>query len=85
MAVVIELSKWTGRMSSAYALPMPAEDEVVMSNRAFRVSDALWDDYGKACRSLGTTRSDDLRRHMVATVATYERKQRLIARESAES
>jgi hypothetical protein len=82
MTVLAEIDEWTERLSSAYASPMPAEDEPAMSNRAFRVSDDLWERYGLACKRLATTRSDELRRHMMAVVAVDEREQRRIARES---
>lgn len=86
MTVMMEIDSWTGRIGSAYAVPMqPEGDDSAMSNRAFRVPDALWESYGRACKALGTTRSDELRRHMVAVVGAFERKQRQIARESTDS
>lgn len=41
-------------------------------NRVIRVDDKLWADYGQACAAKGTTRSDDLRAHMVNEVEKTE-------------
>lgn len=81
MGMLVEINKWTDRMDGAYAALMPTEDDAAMSNRAFRVPDALWEAFGVACKAMATTRSDELRRHMQSTVAAYEREQRRIARE----
>jgi hypothetical protein len=44
-------------------------------NRAIRVEDGLWRDYGEACEEEGTTRSDDLRAHMLRKVRARKRRQ----------
>jgi hypothetical protein len=44
-------------------------------NRAIRVDDELWTDYGEACEAEGSTRSDDLRAHMTRKVRTWKRHQ----------
>jgi len=49
--------------------------------RVVRVDDETWDAYGAACESLGTTRADDLRRHMHAQIKAHRAEQRRIAAE----
>lgn len=44
-------------------------------NRAIRVDDGLWREYGEACEDEGTTRSDDLRAHMLRKVRARQRRQ----------
>lgn len=86
MTVLDEIDSWTACRCSVYAVPMH-EDTAATSGktpgRLIRIKDELWADYGAACEALGTNRSDDLRRHMVATVAEHKRKLRQIARESS--
>lgn len=43
-------------------------------NRAIRIEDDLWRDYGEACEADGTTRSDDVRAHMIRKVRAWKRK-----------
>jgi hypothetical protein len=43
-------------------------------NRAIRVDDGLWRDFGEACEEEGTTRSDDLRAHMVRKVRAWRKR-----------
>jgi len=42
-------------------------------NRAIRIDDELWRDYGDACEKEGTTRSEDLRAHMVRKVKAWRK------------
>lgn len=88
MTVLTEPAGWTGCICSAYTPPVadqtPDADDA-MTNRAFRIRDEDWAEYGRACKALGTTRSDDLRRHVTATIAAYRREQRRIAREQADA
>lgn len=44
-------------------------------NRAIRIDDDLWRDYGAACEAEGTTRSDEIRAHMTRKVRAWKRKQ----------
>lgn len=44
--------------------------------RVIRVDDETWDAYDAACKDLGTTRADDLRRHMHRQIAAYKRRRR---------
>ena len=44
-------------------------------NRAIRVDDGLWRDYGEVCEEEGTTRSDDIRAHMLRKVRARQRRQ----------
>lgn len=43
-------------------------------NRAIRVDEQLWADYGAACDEEGTTRSDDLRAHMLRRVRAWKKR-----------
>lgn len=52
--------------------------------RLIRVEDELWDDYGEACKAEGTTRSDDLRAHMVRKVRTWKRRSAAEANDAAD-
>jgi hypothetical protein len=45
-------------------------------NRVIRVDDDLWRDYGEACEAEGTSKSDDLRAHMVRKVRAHKRRQK---------
>lgn len=49
--------------------------------RVIRVEQELWEAYGEVCASDGTTRADDLRRHMTTRVKEYRAEQRRIAAE----
>lgn len=44
-------------------------------NRVLRVEDQLWSDYSAACAAEGTTKSDDLRAHMLRKVKAWKRRQ----------
>lgn len=47
-----------------------------------RIDDATWADYGKLCEEEGTSRADDLRRHVHARVNAWRarnRRERLVA------
>jgi len=84
VTALLEINNWTGRIDDVYAPAVAPADDEPMTARAFRMPDALWESFGKACKAMGTTRSDELRRHMTQVVAAYEREQRRVARESAE-
>jgi hypothetical protein len=45
-------------------------------NRALRVDDDLWRDYGEACKAEGVSMSDDLRAHMTRKVKAWKRRKR---------
>jgi prophage antirepressor-like protein len=47
-----------------------------------RVDNETWAAYDEVCKALGTTRTDDIRRHIHRQIAAYRRRQRA---ESAES
>ncbi|MFB7900282.1 hypothetical protein ACFC1B_28630 [Streptomyces xiamenensis] len=49
--------------------------------RVIRADQETWDEYGEVCKAEGTTRADDLRRHMRARIKTYRAEQRRIAAE----
>ena len=49
--------------------------------RVIRVDQETWDAYGEACASKGTSRADDLRRHMHAAIKEFRAEQRRIAAE----
>lgn len=44
--------------------------------RMVRVDKETWDAYEEACNDLGTTRADDLRRHIHRQIAAHRRRQR---------
>ena len=44
-------------------------------NRVIRVDEELWRDYAAACEAEGTTKSDDLRAHMLRKVKAWKRRQ----------
>ena len=50
-------------------------DKPKTPNRAIRVDDDLWRDYGSACETEGVTRSDDLRAYMLRRVKAWRRRQ----------
>lgn len=83
----MEITNWTGCVCSAYAVSMQQDDTPVTSGKAtpgrlIRLTDEMWADYGEACEAMGTNRSDDIRRHVAATIAAHKRELRRIARES---
>lgn len=41
-----------------------------------RVDDETWAAYKEACDDLGTTRTDDIRRHIHRQIAAYRRRKR---------
>lgn len=49
--------------------------------RVIRVTDEVWEAYGRACMSLGTSRSGDLRQHIYAQIKVHEAEQRRVAAE----
>lgn len=86
MTVLAEIENSTSCICSVYAVPMPEDTSATSGKtpgRVIRVKDELWEKYGVACEAMSTTRSDDIRRHMAARVAEYERVQRRIAREAS--
>lgn len=44
--------------------------------RVIRVDKETWDAYEEACKDMGTTRADDLRRHIHRQIAAHRRRQR---------
>lgn len=50
--------------------------------RMIRVDDQTWAAYKEACDDLGTTRTDDLRRHIHRQIAAHRRRKRAEAAES---
>lgn len=55
--------------------------------RVVRVDDEMWEAYGRLCAEEGTSRSDDIRRHVHARVNAWRKEQRDIdaTRKIAES
>lgn len=51
-------------------------------NRVVRIDDKTWEEFGLACDELGTNRSDEIRRHVKAVIATWKREQRQLARDA---
>jgi len=49
--------------------------------RVVRVDEETWTAYGRACEDMGTTRADDLRRHMRQQIKAFEAEQRKLASE----
>ncbi|PZT70154.1 hypothetical protein DN402_31525 [Streptomyces sp. SW4] len=43
--------------------------------RMVRIEDDVWKAYGQLCEEEGTSRADDIRRHVHARVAAWRRKQ----------
>jgi len=85
MTLLAEIDNSTGCLCSAYAVPVPDKPTRGNTpNRVIRVSDEDWAAYGEAVTAMGSTRSDDMRRHIKATIAAHQREQRRIARESGE-
>jgi hypothetical protein len=86
VTALVEINSWTSRIDDVYAPAMPIEDsEAALKGHAIRVSGALWKAFGEVCKAKESSRSVELRRFMAAEVAAYEREQRRIARESADS
>ncbi len=86
MTVLAEIDNSTGCLCSAYAVPVAEKTRGGNTpNRVIRVSDDDWAAYGEAVEDMGSNRSDDLRRHIKATIDAYRSKQRRIARESSGS
>jgi len=86
MTVLMEINNSTDCLCSAYAVPVAEKTQRGNTpNRVIRVSDEDWAAYGEAVAAIGSTRSDDMRRHIKATIAAHQREQRRIARESAET
>jgi deoxycytidylate deaminase len=84
MTVLTEINNSTDCLCSAYAVPVAEKTRSGNTpNRVIRVSDEDWVKYGEAVARMGSTRSDDMRRHIKATIAADEREQRRIARESS--
>ncbi|NUO43689.1 MAG: hypothetical protein HOV82_16825 [Streptomyces sp.] len=44
--------------------------------RMVRIDDEVWTAYGQLCEAEGTTRADDIRRHVHARVNAWRKKQR---------
>jgi hypothetical protein len=42
--------------------------------RVLRVEQETWDAYEQACKDMGTTRADDLRRHIHRQIAAHRRR-----------
>lgn len=85
MTLLAEINNSTECLCSAYAVPMPDKPTRGNTpNRVIRVNDDDWAAYGEAVEAMGSNRSDDLRRHIKATIEAHQRKQRRIARESAD-
>lgn len=77
MTLLAEIDNSTRCLCSAYAVPVPDKPTRGNTpNRVIRVSDEDWAAYGEAVAALGSTRSDDIRRHIKATIAAHRREQR---------
>lgn len=44
--------------------------------RVIRVDNETWTAYEQACKDMGTTRADDLRRHIHRQIAAWRKRQR---------
>lgn len=44
--------------------------------RVIRIDDETWTAYEAACTDMGTTRADDIRRHIHRQIAAHRRRQR---------
>lgn len=44
--------------------------------RVIRVDSETWTAYEQACKDMGTTRADDLRRHIHKQIAAWKKRQR---------
>lgn len=78
MTLLAEINNSTECLCNAYAVVVAEKTHRTGNtpNRVIRVSDEDWADYGEAVAALGSTRSDDMRRHIKATIAAYRREQR---------
>lgn len=87
MTALAEIISSTPCLCSAYAVPVADKPRGAGNtpNRVIRISEEDWELYGRACEALGSTRSDDIRRHVKAINAAFLREERRIARESADS
>ena len=67
---MVHMHRNTGREEAAFAFGTICRvpNKPKTPNRVIRVDDQLWRDYGEACEAEGTTRSDDLRAHMLRKV-----------------
>ena len=83
MTVLAEINNWTGCIDDVYAPDMAAEDDEPMSGHAMRFPNALWKEFGEACKAEGSTRSVEVRKFMTAKVAAYRRKLRAEAEQAA--
>lgn len=78
MTLLAEIDNSTDCLCSAYAVVVAEKTHRTGNtpNRVIRVPQEDWDAYGEAVAALGSTRSDDMRRHIKATIAAYRREQR---------
>lgn len=77
MTTLLEINNWTGRSDDVYAPGMTDEPaEAAMSAHAMRFPDALWKEFGEACKAEGSSRSVEVRKFMIAKVAAHRRKLR---------
>lgn len=84
MTIAAEIDSCRPCLCSVYAVGMPEDTPATggkTPGRLIRLSNELWDDYDLACKAMGTSRSDDIRRHVTAVVAAWKREQRRLARE----
>lgn len=51
--------------------------------RVIRIDNETWAAYTEACKEMGTTRADDLRRHIHRQIAAWRRRQREAERNTA--
>lgn len=84
MTLLTEIENSTSCLCSAYAVVVAEKQHRTGNtpNRVIRVSDEDWTAYGEAVAALGSNRSDDLRRHIKATITAYRREQRRAEREA---
>lgn len=61
------------RCPVSYAVDMTTKGT---PGRVLRVDQETWDAYEAACKDMGTTRADDLRRHIHRQIAAWRRRQR---------
>jgi hypothetical protein len=86
MTALVEITNSTDCMCSAYALVVAEKQQRTGNtpNRVIRVSDEDWAAYGEAVAAMGSSRADDMRRHIKAAIAAYKREQRRASSESAD-
>ena len=68
-------------LGRAVPISCPVSYAVLMTTkgtpgRVIRVDNETWAAYEKACSDMGTTRADDLRRHIHRQIAAWRRRQR---------